>query len=218
MVKLDDLAAGQRLAVTAHHPRWALAFKFPPGVETTKLEGVEVQVGRTGVLTPVAVLRPVQIGGVTVTRATLHNWRELRRKRLRIGDTVRVVRAGDVIPEQIAPFFRTASTRAVLDALRRHGVTVRPVHGRRPGPLAGQTVVFTGALEGMTREQAEHLVEQLGGHPMRNVSRTTDLVVAGTAPGAKLERARAAGAAVISEREFVDLAGRRARVTARRRS
>lgn len=99
VVKLDDLAARERLAVTAHHLRWALAYKFRPDVETTKLARIDVQVGRTGVLTPVAVLRPVQIGGVTVTRATLHNWRELTRKGLRIGDTVHVVRAGDVIPE-----------------------------------------------------------------------------------------------------------------------
>jgi DNA ligase (NAD+) len=368
------------LAVTAHHPRWALALKFPPGVETTRLERVEVQVGRTGVLTPVAVLRPVHIGGVTVTRATLHNWRELTRKGLRIGDTVRVVRAGDVIPEvlgradgtvrgrkaiasprscpvcgapvvrdgprlrcpnslacraqlirairhfasrdaldihglgpatvqalvradlvrsvadlfvltdadlrkierfgavsaahlaaainaarrvdltrlltglgipdvglttarhlaerfhtfdavrrasveqlaatpavgraaaeQIATFFRTPSVRAVLDALERHGLTVLPMEGRRrPGPLAGKTVVFTGALEGLTRNRAERLVEDLGGHAARTVTRNTDLVVAGSAAGSKLRQARAAGVLVISEREFLALAERTA--------
>jgi len=386
VVKLDDLAARKRLAVTAHHPRWALAFKFPPGVETTKLQRVELQVGRTGVLTPVAVLRPVHMGGVTVTRATLHNWRELTRKGLRIGDTVRVVRAGDVIPEvlgraegagrarkaiipprtcpvcgaavvrdgprlrcpnsfacraqlirairhfasrdaldihglgpatvetlvsaglvhsvadlfvltdadlrklerfgavsavhlaaaidaarqvdltrlliglgipdvgtttarhlaerfhtldavrrasveqlgvapgigraaaeQIATFFRTPSSRAVLDALQRHGLTVLPMRGRRSGPLAGKTVVFTGALEGMTRDRAERRVEELGGRAARTVSRHTDLVVAGSTAGSKLRQARAAGVPVMSEREFVALAGRTAASTAHRR-
>jgi DNA ligase (NAD+) len=386
VLKLDDLAARERLAVTAHHPRWALAFKFPPGVETTKLERVEFQVGRTGVLTPVAVLRPVHIGGVTVTRATLHNWREVTRKDLRIGDTVRVVRAGDVIPEvlgraegtvrgrkaiapprscpvcgaavvcdgprlrcpnslacraqlirairhfasrdaldihglgpatiealvraglvrsvadlfvltdadlrkierfgavsaahlaaaidaarrvdltrlltglgipdiglttarhlaerfhtfdavrcagveqlaatpavgraaaeQIATFFQTPSVRAVLDALKRHGLTALPVGRRRPGPLAGKTVVFTGALEEMTRNRAEQLVEHLGGQAARNVSQNTDLVVAGSAAGSKLRQARAAGVPVMSEREFLALAERTATSTARRR-
>jgi len=115
VIKLDDLPARERLGATAHHPRWALAYKFAPELQTTKLEGVEVQVGRTGVLTPVAVLRPIQIGGVTVARATLHNWRELERKGLRVGDTVHVMRAGDVIPEVLGrvegtPRGRTAVT------------------------------------------------------------------------------------------------------------
>ena len=344
---------------------------------------VEVQVGRTGVLTPVAILRPVQIAGVTVTRATLHNWGELERKDLRVRDTVRVVRAGDVIPEvlgraegtprgrkaivppracpvcgaavvrdgprlrcpnsidcrgrliraiqhfasrdaldihglgpatvealvnaglirsvadlfvltdadlrplerfgavsavhlgaaidaarrvglvrlltglgipdvgtttarhlaerfhtldairtasveqlsaasgvgraaatQIATFFRTPSTRAVLDALQRHGLTVLPMRRQRPGPLAGKTVVFTGALKAMTRDRAERLVEAVGGHAARTVTRNTDLVVAGAAPGAKLRQARTAGVPVMSERKFVALAGGAAASTA----
>ena len=98
VIKVDDLAARRRLQTTARHPRWALAFKFAPREEETTIENIVVQVGRTGVLTPVAVLRPVEIGGVTVTRATLHNRREIARKDLRISDAVRVVRAGDVIP------------------------------------------------------------------------------------------------------------------------
>ncbi len=101
VVKVDDVAGRERLGVTARHPRWALAFKFTAREKETTIEDVVVQVGRTGVLTPVAVLEPVQIGGVTVTRATLHNREELARKDLRIGDRVRVVRAGDVIPEVI---------------------------------------------------------------------------------------------------------------------
>ena len=99
VVKVDDLAARARLGATARHPRWALAFKFAPREQETVLEDILVQVGRTGVITPVAVFRPVNIGGVTVTRATLHNREEVARKDVRVGDTVRVVRAGDVIPD-----------------------------------------------------------------------------------------------------------------------
>jgi DNA ligase (NAD+) len=378
VIKLDDLPARERLGVTAHHPRWALAYKFAPELQATTLEGVQVQVGRTGVLTPVAGLRPIQIGGVTVARATLHNWRELERKGLRVGDTVHVIRAGDVIPEvlgraeglprgrtavapprtcpacgagvvrdgprlrcpntfgcpaqlaralqhfasrhavdirglgpatvealidaglvrsvadlfaltvadlrkverfgavsaanlasairaatridlarlltglgipgvgattarrlaerfhalaavrqassdelaatagigaaaapQIAAFFRTASTRAVLDALERHGVTTATSQARRAGPLAGKTVVFTGTLDAMTRRDAERLVDRLGGRAGGTIGRHTHLVVAGRAPGAKLQQARAAGGQILSEREFLDVIGRR---------
>src|SRR5262249_52914478 len=99
VVKVDDLALRVKLQTTARHPRWALAFKFAAREEETTIEDIVVQVGRTGVLTPVAVLRPVRIGGVTVTRATLHNRAELARKDIRIGDKVRVIRAGDVIPD-----------------------------------------------------------------------------------------------------------------------
>lgn len=99
VAKVDDLEARTRLGTTARHPRWAIGFKFAPRGAATRLQAIEVQVGRTGVLTPVAVLRPVAVGGVTVTRATLHNWSELARRDLRVGDTVEVARAGDVIPE-----------------------------------------------------------------------------------------------------------------------
>jgi DNA ligase (NAD+) len=101
VVKLMDLAARRRIGTTARHPRWALAFKFAPREQETIIRGITVQVGRTGVLTPVAELEPVEIGGVTVARATLHNREEMRRKNLHIGDRVRVVRAGDVIPDVV---------------------------------------------------------------------------------------------------------------------
>ena len=99
VIKVADLAARTRLQATSRHPRWAIAFKFRPSEEATTIEKIVVQVGRTGVLTPVAILRPVDIGGVTVSRATLHNREEIARKDLRVGDTVRVIRAGDVIPD-----------------------------------------------------------------------------------------------------------------------
>lgn len=101
VVKVDDLALRRRLGATSHHPRWALAYKFEPRVEVTRVERIAVQVGRTGVMTPVALLRPVDVGGVTVSRATLHNREEVARRDIREGDRVRIHRAGDVIPEVV---------------------------------------------------------------------------------------------------------------------
>jgi DNA ligase (NAD+) len=372
VAKVDALDVRARLGSTAKHPRWAIGVKFEARSATTRLERIEVQVGRTGVLTPVAVLRPVQIGGVTVTRATLHNWSELARRRIRVGDVVEVIRAGDVIPEvvgrversrrrstmaqppgrcpacharvvergpfrlcpnaigcpaqrtraiehfaardafdidglgprtiqllidrglvrtvadlftltdddlrslprfgaraatrlaaaihaarrvelarflfalgipdvgsatarqlaeqfrtlaairratvaqlaaipevglvaaqRIAHFFKQPTSQAVIDALLRHGVTIVPQRGPAEGALAGQRVVFTGTLDTMPRAEAEQLVTRQGGRPMRTVTRAASLVVAGSAPGSKLDRARALGIPVVSEREFL---------------
>jgi DNA ligase (NAD+) len=371
VAKVDNLGVRERLGSTAKHPRWAIGVKFEARSATTRLERIEVQVGRTGVLTPVGVLRPVQIGGVTVTRATLHNWSELARKRIRLGDTIEVIRAGDVIPEvvacvepghrtralprppvscpacntrvvrrgpfrlclntigcpaqrvralehfasrdafdidglgprtvellvehglvrtvadlftltdkdlralphfgavaaaklaaaidaarrvdlarflfalgipdvgiatarrlaerfrtlaavrragavqfaatpdvgpvtgrQIADFFRRPASRATIAALLRHGVEIVPQRTAAGGALAGQSIVFTGALDTMTRAGAEALVVRHGGRPMRRVTRATTLVVTGSAPGSKRDRARALGIPVVSEREF----------------
>ncbi len=101
VLKVDDRTAQQRLGMRSRSPRWAVAFKFPPREEFTQVQDIVVQVGRTGKLTPVAQLRPVDVSGVTVSRATLHNQDELDRKDVRIGDWVRVRRAGDVIPEVV---------------------------------------------------------------------------------------------------------------------
>ncbi len=101
VVKVDSLDDQRRLGATSRSPRWAIAYKFKAMQETTTVEAIEVQVGRTGVLTPVAHLRPVNVGGVTVGRATLHNEDEVAKKDVRIGDTVLVRRAGDVIPEVV---------------------------------------------------------------------------------------------------------------------
>ncbi|WP_130469820.1 NAD-dependent DNA ligase LigA [Candidatus Magnetaquicoccus inordinatus] len=99
--KVDCLADRERMGSLARSPRWAAAHKFAPREEATRLLAVDVQVGRTGVLTPVARLQPVNVGGVTITNATLHNFQELALKDVRIGDTVIVRRAGDVIPEVV---------------------------------------------------------------------------------------------------------------------
>ena len=372
VAKVDDLASRERLGSTAKHPRWAIGVKFTARSANTRLERIAVQVGRTGVLTPVAVLRPVPIGGVTVTRATLHNWSELTRRKIRVGDIVEVIRAGDVIPEvvgrieasrrkaaqprppsvcpacgtrvvqrgpfrlcpntlscpaqrvraiqhfasrdgfdidglgpqtvellvdrglvhtaadlfaltdddlralprfgavaatrlaaaidrarrvelhrfllalgvptvgaatarhladrfhtltairhadaksvaatpgvgpaaarAIAIFFRRSSSQAVIDTLLRHGVIVVPHRARATTAREGSSVVFTGALEGMTRAEAEDLVERRGGRPMRVVTRGTSVVVAGSNPGTKLVQARALGIPVLSEKQFL---------------
>lgn len=101
VIKLDDLDARKPLGATSRHPRWAFAFKFPPRKEITRIDKIIASVGRTGVVTPVALMRPVEIGGVTVSRATLHNREEVQRKDIREGDRVRVQRAGDVIPQVV---------------------------------------------------------------------------------------------------------------------
>ena len=101
VIKLDPIGPREQLGVTAHHPRWAFAFKFPPRKEVTRIERIVASVGRTGAVTPVALMRPVELGGVTVSRATLHNREEVERKDVRPGDRVRIQRAGDVIPQVV---------------------------------------------------------------------------------------------------------------------
>ena len=98
VIKVNDLLLQQELGEKSRSPRWALACKFPPRQAVTRIDEILLSVGRTGVITPVALLQPVELSGVTVARATLHNWDEMRRKDIRIGDTVIVERAGDVIP------------------------------------------------------------------------------------------------------------------------
>ena len=101
VIKVDHLDSRADLGATSHHPRWALAYKFQPRREITRIEKIAVSVGRTGKLTPVALLRPVEVGGVTVSRASLHNREEVARKDIRQGDLVRIQRAGDVIPQVV---------------------------------------------------------------------------------------------------------------------
>ena len=101
VVKVDDRRLQDRLGARSRSPRWAVAFKFPPRQETTVIRSIMASVGRTGAITPIAVLEPVHIGGVTVSRASLHNQDEIERKDIREGDTVLVQRAGDVIPQVV---------------------------------------------------------------------------------------------------------------------
>jgi len=373
VAKVDDLKAHDRLGATSRHARWQLAYKFTPRQATTRVREIRVQVGRTGALTPVAVLDPVNIGGVIVKRATLHNEGEAREKDVRVGDAVVVERAGDVIPEVVrviveqregpSPPFEMPGTcpecgaqvvregafvlcpniscpaqikgrivhlagRRALDinrlgikvvdqlmteglvrevadifyldrerlvALERWGersadnlleqierarrvpfarllfalgirqvgeATARLLAERFPsleelerasleelqevdgigpevaasihdffqtaenrrtvhrmieaglqverpqpvgGPLAGKVFLFTGTLASMTRSRAQERVEALGGTAAEGLSARVSYLVAGEDPGAKLERARKLGVAVLTEAEFLEL-------------
>ncbi|MCC6342108.1 MAG: NAD-dependent DNA ligase LigA [Bryobacterales bacterium] len=127
VAKVDSVAQQDALGSTAKAPRWAIAYKFPPRQAETVVENIEVQVGRTGALTPVAHLRPVFVSGVTVSRATLHNEDEIERLNLRIGDTVVIERSGDVIPKVV----RVAS----------HGGERRAFHMPKQCPVCGGDVV-----------------------------------------------------------------------------
>jgi DNA ligase (NAD+) len=140
--KVDDLALQRELGFVSRAPRWAIAHKFPAQEELTKVLDIEFQVGRTGALTPVARLEPVFVGGVTVSNATLHNIDELNRKDVRVGDTVIVRRAGDVIPEVVS---------VILDR--------RPAKTKRTG-LPKKCPVCRSAV---TREEGEAVARCTGG-------------------------------------------------------
>lgn len=377
VIKVNALGAQAELGSTARGPRWAIAYKFAAEQALTALRGILWQVGRTGTVTPVADLDPVFVGGVTVSRATLHNIEDLRKKDVRIGDTVIVQRAGDVIPEVVGPVlakrpahaeipeepstcpvcgselfkseslvalicknracpaqvsakFRHFASRGAMDIeglgekqiqrflelgyltdlsslfrlyLHREALTqldrmgeqsvdnliaaiqasksmpldrfiyglgipqvgergakdlalsfgtlkdlmaadyerllqvpdigprtaseieeffeedanrlmieemlalgVTPVESEQPtgDQFAGQTVVFTGKLEHLTRDEAEAIVMRLGGKAAGSVSKQTSLVVAGPGAGSKLAKAEELGVRVISEQDFLD--------------
>lgn len=141
--KVNDLAMQQELGFISRAPRWAVAHKFPAQEEMTELEGVDFQVGRTGALTPVARLKPVFVGGVTVSNATLHNMDEIERKDVRIGDFVIVRRAGDVIPEVARVILERRPPDAQAIAMPVHC----PVCGSEVQRPAGEAVArCTGGL------------------------------------------------------------------------
>lgn len=378
VIKVDSFQLQEILGFRSRTPRWAVALKFPPREENTQIENITVQVGRTGVLTPVAELKPVKVGGVVVKRATLHNQDEIERKDIRIGDTVVVRRQGDVIPavvavivsartgherkfhlpkvcpecgsgvvrgesgevavrcpnpecpakvinhlkhfvsrggfdidslgeklllqlvdqglvrdaadlfelkeeqlsklermgkksasnviaavetskkitfsrflfslgirhvgakmarvlaqaaggyqelsemsecallelpdvgpavvEALADFFDNEEKQQMVKKLFANGVELIAESSESPkGEIfKGQTVVFTGSLQTLSREQAESLVQKLGGKTASSVSRQTQLVVAGDNAGSKLKKAEELGVTVISEEEFLE--------------
>ena len=174
VVKLDALAPRAVLGSTAHHPRWAIAFKFEPRKEVTRIDRIFVSVGRTGVLTPVALLRPAEVGGVTVSRASLHNREQLERKDVREGDLVRVQRAGDVIPQIVErideegrergePFAMPGACPSCgTEPVAKGPFTVCPNHFACRAQLKGRITHFgsRGALdiEGLGEETAALLV------------------------------------------------------------
>ena len=378
VIKVDDIEIQERLGAVSRSPRWAIACKFAATQEMTVIEDIRVHVGRTGVLTPVAVMKPVRIGGVTVSRATLHNMDEIEKKDIRIGDTVIIQRAGDVIPEvvkvieskrtskekkfvmpdacpecgshvvrlegeaahrcvglvcpaqikehithfasrgginieglgdkvvtqlvntntiidpadlyfltqeklrsmngwqkkevlapklleairrtktppldkfifalgirhvgehmarvlagsfktleglmaateddllairdigpevanSITRFFSEQSNKRVIEKFREAGVT--PIETAQPesAHLAGKSFVFTGTLNKLSRNEAKEIVESLGGKISESVTKKTDYVVTGEAPGSKLQKAQSAGITILDEEGFLQL-------------
>ncbi len=125
VVKVNDLEQQRRLGATAHHPRWAIAYKFAARQATTRVTGISINVGKTGALTPAAHLEPVELAGVTVSNVSLHNEDEVRKKDVRVGDTVLIERAGDVIPYLVQ----------VVTSKRPAGTT--PFHMPRTCPVCG---------------------------------------------------------------------------------
>jgi len=375
VIKVDSLDQRMKLGATAKNPRYAIAYKFPTRQAVTRLKGITVQVGRTGTLTPVAELEPVPLGGTTISRATLHNEDEIRKKDIRIGDLVTIEKGGEVIPKvvgavkekrsggekefrmpakcpacgeparraegevavrcenvacpaqvklriehfarrgameiehlgpalvdqlvekrlvrnyadlyslgrkrvmeldrmaeksadnlvaavsaskkrplsalvyalgirhvgsrvagilarkyptldalarasgeeltgihevgpivaaSISAFFTRPAVKSVIRDLKAAGVNMKRTREEEPVSdiLAGKTLVFTGELSGYSRAQAEDLVRKMGGNASGSVSKKTDYVVAGSAPGSKLEKARKLGVTVLDEAGF----------------
>jgi DNA ligase (NAD+) len=176
VVKVDATDSRLRLGQVSKSPRWAIAYKFPPEELEAQVESITVQVGRTGALTPVAALRPVFVGGVTVSRATLHNEDELRRKDVRTGDWVFVRRAGDVIPEIVSvlvarrtgaevPFVFPTACPVCGSPVRREegGVIARCTNRSCPAQLAGRLRHFASRtamdIDGLGEKLCEALVE-----------------------------------------------------------
>jgi DNA ligase (NAD+) len=176
VIKVDSLALQEELGATNRAPRWAVAWKFPALEAEARMTGVEFQVGRTGAVSPVAILEPVRLGGTTVRRASLYNQEEIQRKGLKIGDRVLVRRAGDVIPEVVKPFVegRTGSEQEILfpetcpacgHPLHRsqaEAVTrCRNLHC--PGQQAQQLIWFVGKsgldIDGLGAKNVEKLLE-----------------------------------------------------------
>ena len=176
VIKLNDLEAREMLGWTTRHPRWAFAFKFPPRKEVTRLLSILPSVGRTGVVTPVAIMLPVEIGGVTVSRATLHNREEVARKDVREGDRVRIQRAGDVIPQVVERIEEPDRERGPVwkmpdvcpscgTALTERGpFTVCPNSFECPAQLVGRIVHFASRnaldIEGLGDETAKQFVSE----------------------------------------------------------
>jgi DNA ligase (NAD+) len=176
VVKVDDLDWRARLGAASKFPRWAVAFKYPPQEEVTQVERIVVNVGRTGILTPVAIVKPVQLSGATVTNATLHNEDELRRKDVRKGDYVLMRRAGEVIPEVVKPLkerrtgseeefrFPTACPVCGAKVVREEGEKVWRCTGAAcPAQLAGRLQHFASRramdIEGLGERLSSWLVQ-----------------------------------------------------------
>ena len=186
VVKVNSLAQQAALGATAKSPRWAIACKFPAQQITTRIESIEVQVGRTGALTPVAVLSAVQLAGATITHATLHNEQELIRKDIRVGDTVVVERSGDVIPKitavltekrtDLAPVFRLPDRCPACDTPVQRSTeeaAVRCANPTCPAQLKRRIQHFTSRnalnIDGLGQATVEQLVNSEQIHDVANL-------------------------------------------------
>ena len=160
VIKVDQVALQQALGEKIKSPRWAIAYKFAAIQEVTRINDILVQVGRTGTLTPVAVLEPVQVGGVTVSRATLHNMDEIQRKDIRIGDRALITRAGDVIPKVIKVMVPERTGREQIFEMPAHC----PVCGSRVQRLADEAAVkcINAACQAQRKERIRHFVSKKG--------------------------------------------------------
>ena len=167
VVKADSMEYHTRLGDVGREPRWAIAYKFPAIQGTTKLKEIGISVGRTGTLNPFAILEPVQIGGVTIERATLHNEDDIRRKDIREGDWVYIQRAGDVIPDVVGPILskRTGEEKEfnLLDKLKdKDGFPVCPVCGRGVIRPEGEVMYYcsNAACPAQAQQRIEHFASR----------------------------------------------------------
>lgn len=176
VVKVDSLAYHESLGEVGHEPRWAIAYKFPAIQGTTRLKEIAVSVGRTGTLNPYAILEPVQVGGVTIRQAALHNEDDIRRKDIREGDWVYIQRAGDVIPEITGPITarRTGDEKvfSLADKVRdpATGKPVCPVCGAEVIKPEGEVMYYcsNAACPAQVQERLEHFVSR-GGMDIRGI-------------------------------------------------
>jgi DNA ligase (NAD+) len=184
VIKVDELALQEQAGATARAPRWACAWKFPPRQATTKVLKIDVQVGRTGALTPVAILEPVRLAGSTIQRCTLHNEEEVKRKDVRVGDTVLIEKGGDVIPKIVKtfpetrgpdsmPFVMPSACPACGSAVVRVAgeVASRCVNASCPARLKESILHFAGRSAMDIEGLGEALVDQL---LSRGLMRTLD--------------------------------------------
>ncbi len=160
VVKVDEIAMQQALGEKTKSPRWAIAYKFPPTEKTTRINNIIVQVGRTGTLTPVAVLEPVNVGGVTVSRATLHNADEIQRKDIRIGDKALITRAGDVIPQVVKVFAQERNGDETPFSMPSHC----PACGAKAHRAADEAAIkcVNAACPAQFKERVSHFVSKKG--------------------------------------------------------
>ncbi len=170
VVKLNSLDLHERLGNIGREPRWAIAYKFPATQATTILKGIEISVGRTGTLNPYAILEPVSVGGVTIKQAALHNEDDIRRKDIRIGDTVIVQRAGEVIPQVVGPVIskRTGKEKefSLLEKLKKNEqgepVCPEPECGGGVKKLEGEVMYYcsNAACPAQAQQRIEHFVSR----------------------------------------------------------